>query len=340
MRPSTVSVIVPVYDAQEYLERCVRSIREQTWKDLEIILVDDGARDKSPEMCDAYAREDSRIRVLHKKNGGLVSAWMAGVELSTGAWLCFVDSDDWVDLCMVEEMMREASGVSGEIICCNHVIERASGRSEERHALAPGVYEGERLECQVKPQLLGNEKRTVSFSRCMKLFSRELITENMKYCNPGIRMGEDMNIVLPALYDCTRLVILKDALYYHYFFNTASMVHRYDPKLYEGIRELVRTLRTLLTEKGITGWGEPLERETLYLAMLAVKNELRGAQPGYAGRTARICEDAAVGTGSAGHGLQTEERVSRILWWVMKKPSSFRCLVGRSMFGLYDRLRR
>ena len=75
-----VSVIVPVYNAQDYLERCVESIRNQTFRNLEILLVDDGAKDKSPQMCDAYARKDARIRVIHKENGGLMSAWTAVVK--------------------------------------------------------------------------------------------------------------------------------------------------------------------------------------------------------------------------------------------------------------------
>ena len=92
-----VSVIVPVYRTLEWLARCVQSITGQTYKNLEIILVDDGSPDDCPALCDDWAQRDDRIRVLHKENGGLVSAWMAGVSMSTGDYLCFVDSDDWID---------------------------------------------------------------------------------------------------------------------------------------------------------------------------------------------------------------------------------------------------
>ena len=100
-----VSVIVPVYRTLEWLARCVQSITGQTYKNLEIILVDDGSPDDCPALCDDWAQRDDRIRVLHKENGGLVSAWMAGVSMSTGDYLCFVDSDDWIDACMVEKML-------------------------------------------------------------------------------------------------------------------------------------------------------------------------------------------------------------------------------------------
>ena len=99
-------MIVPVYRTLEWLARCVQSITGQTYKNLEIIRVDDGSPDDCPALCDDWAQRDDRIRVLHKENGGLVSAWMAGVSMSTGDYLCFVDSDDWIDACMVEKMLR------------------------------------------------------------------------------------------------------------------------------------------------------------------------------------------------------------------------------------------
>ena len=92
-----LSVIVPVYNVEQYLERCVDSILNQTVKELEIILVDDGSTDNSGSMCDAYAAEHANIRVHHKSNGGLTTAWKAGLELATGRYVGFVDSDDWID---------------------------------------------------------------------------------------------------------------------------------------------------------------------------------------------------------------------------------------------------
>lgn len=330
-----VSVIVPVYNGESYLEKCVRSITGQSWRQLEIILVNDGSRDKSGQLCDSFAEEDPRIRVIHKENGGLMSAWMAGVTESSGEYLCFVDCDDWVDTRMVEALAEKATGCFGEIICCNFLIERPDGATKHRHELPWGTYEGVSLE-EVKSRLLGNERRTVSMSRCMKLFSRELITENMKYCNPKIRMGEDVNIVLPALCDCRRLVILEDALYYHYFYNPASMVHRYDEKMEEGIRALSDAVWTVFRDKEPEGWEKQWEKESVYLAMLAVKNELRGGQPGYVARTAAICENMGIKSRLSAYSIETQEQANRILLWVMKQPDGFRCLAGKNLFALYD----
>lgn len=91
-----ISIIVPVYKVEQYLDECVQSIRKQTYTNLEIILVDDGSPDRCPEMCDEYARLDSRIKVIHKPNGGLSSARNIGIESSHGEWIYFLDSDDWI----------------------------------------------------------------------------------------------------------------------------------------------------------------------------------------------------------------------------------------------------
>ena len=195
-----VSVIVPVYRTLEWLARCVQSITGQTYKNLEIILVDDGSPDDCPALCDDWAQRDDRIRVLHKENGGLVSAWMAGVSMSTGDYLCFVDSDDWIDACMVEKMLDFSSDCGKEIICGNYVQEERNRSIEIYQAMEPGIYTGRSLQDRIHGKLLGQEKRPITLSRCMKLFSRTLIVENMKYCDPSIRMGEDMVITLSLIH--------------------------------------------------------------------------------------------------------------------------------------------
>lgn len=102
----TISVIIPVFRVEEYLSRCVVSVVNQTYKDLEIILVDDGSDDRCPEICDSWARKDARIKVIHKKNGGLSSARNAGLEAATGLYVAFVDSDDWIEPQMYEKLYQ------------------------------------------------------------------------------------------------------------------------------------------------------------------------------------------------------------------------------------------
>ena len=122
-----ISVIVPVYKVEKYLDRCVESIVNQTFGDFELILVDDGSPDNCPAMCDAWAQKDDRIRVIHKKNGGLSSARNAGMAKMTGKYVCFIDSDDWVETNTFEvllELLKKYPQV--QIAACNAQIERGT----------------------------------------------------------------------------------------------------------------------------------------------------------------------------------------------------------------------
>lgn len=117
-----ISVIVPVYNAEKYLSKCVASIREQTYQNLEIILVDDGSRDKSAELCDALALEDSRIIVIHKENGGAASARNAGIDAMHGDYAGFVDADDWIAPEMYEVLLQRMMEEKTQISCCGAAI--------------------------------------------------------------------------------------------------------------------------------------------------------------------------------------------------------------------------
>ena len=118
MSPALVSVIVPVYNVELYLEGCVESIIKQSYSNLEIILVDDGSTDNCGQLCDKYAELDKRVTVIHKTNGGLSSARNRGIEAAKGDYLCFVDSDDWLEPNYVKDFMEKASADS--IVCCGY----------------------------------------------------------------------------------------------------------------------------------------------------------------------------------------------------------------------------
>ena len=142
-----LSVIVPVYNVEQYLERCVDSILNQTVKELEIILVDDGSTDNSGSMCDAYATEHANIRVHHKSNGGLTTAWKAGLELATGRYVGFVDSDDWIEPDMYEKMMALMEKYGVRLVCAGR-WDVSSETGEKTLGLCPPkeeVISGEEL---------------------------------------------------------------------------------------------------------------------------------------------------------------------------------------------------
>lgn len=111
-----LSVIVPVYNVEQYLKQCIDSILNQTFKNFELILVDDGALDSCPQICDNYSKHDDRVKVIHKKNGGLSSARNAGIKVAKGKFLTFIDSDDWISKNYFEEMMKEQDKYNADII--------------------------------------------------------------------------------------------------------------------------------------------------------------------------------------------------------------------------------
>lgn len=337
-----ISIVVPVYNTEKYLKRCVDTLTGQTYEQLEILLVDDGSTDKSGALCEELALTDSRIRVIHKANGGLVSAWKKGVEESTGAYVSFVDSDDWIDLNMMEEMAEQLTGMPGEIVASDYVIEREEGGRQYRwQQLPPGEYDRQAVKKEVIPNLLGREWRYVTISRCMKLIAKELITDNWNYSDPKVRMGEDMTIMLPALMDCERLVVMDHKAYYHYLYVTDSMIHKYDQGLYESINLLRKIVRWILTDKlqgeELSDMLKKADQEHIFMLFLALKNEVRGNPSGYRKNILKICKEEEIRDLCRSTAVEVRERANRLLYLVLRHPNGVTLRMLRLAMWLYDR---
>lgn len=321
-----ISIIVPVFNTKKYLKKCVNSLLNQTYQDLEVILVDDGSSDGSGELCDELAKKDSRIKVIHKENGGLISAWKAGVAKSSGRYLNFVDSDDWVDPVMIEEMAEYLTGNEKEIVASDYVIERENGsRTFVWQQILPGEYDRAALERNVIPALLGRENRYVTVSRCMKLISRKLIEDNMKYSNPAVILGEDLTIMFPALIDCNRLVVMDHKAYYHYLYVNESMVHKYNEKLYGDIQLLkqtiLHTVNDKFTGKELAERLKQVDQEYVFLLMLVLKNEARGNSKGYRSNILNICKSEEIRRLVKDTPVQVEQNANKLLYLVLKRPN-------------------
>lgn len=342
METYKISVIVPVYNAEDFLERCVDSLLNQTYQNLEIILVDDGSGDDSGNICNRYADEDERVKVIHKENGGLISAWKRGVQESTGAYLCFIDSDDWVDLIMIEELAKKLTGSEKEIISSDYVIEHENGNKQYVwQALAPGEYGKAELRHKIVPQLLGNEKRFVCMSRCMKLISGNLIKNNMKYSNPIINMAEDTTIMLPSLLDCERLVIMDHKAWYHYAYVTSSIVHKYDRGMFANMQLLREIILQVIKDKLIGLEREQLkqqaDKEYILLLLLVIKNEARGNAKGYRRNIASICTDEEVVRIVRRTQMSLSEKSNKLLYLTLRYPNFFTISMLRAAMIIYYR---
>lgn len=221
-----ISLIVPIYNIKSYLGRCIDSILAQTYRDFELILVDDGSTDGSSGLCDLYEGQDERIVVIHKQNGGLVSARKAGIASARGEYVGFVDGDDWIEPQMYEHLIESAMKCQADIVLGGS-IEDADGRIiHKTNRLKPGMYEGQRLREELYPYML-----CAGDFFCMgvqpyiwnKLMRRELAYKNIMAVDDRIRVGEDVAAVMPMLLQADRVVI-TDYCDYHYCVRGTSMM--------------------------------------------------------------------------------------------------------------------
>lgn len=213
-----ISIIVPVYRVESYLDRCVRSICAQTFADFELILVDDGSPDNCPALCDAWAAKDARIRVIHQTNKGLSGARNSGIEAARGQYLSFVDSDDYVEPDMLQKLVTALETSGAQMAVCNLVYEDENGtRFEEPdfsavqdRVLDPAAYWNEYFSpCEVYYTVAWN-----------KLYRRELF-RTLRY--PLGKRNEDEFVLGALLAQCTRIVCLR-AVEYHYVQRSGSIM--------------------------------------------------------------------------------------------------------------------
>lgn len=339
MNTPKVSVIIPVYNTAKYLDECMKSVLGQTFSDIEIILVDDGSTDGiSPKMCDDYGTSDNRVRVIHKVNGGLMSAWIEGTKEALADYVCYVDSDDWVDTDMIETLYSHVTsqGRDHEIISSNYIVEKAGERRKETQGLIPGVYMDEQLD-SVRKSLLGNETRPVTMSRCMKLISRKLVLDNLIYCNTAISMSEDVNITLPCLLDCKRLVIVKEGYFYHYRVVSSSIVHSYNSRLLSNLELTDKTFREIFKAKNIQSGEKQMDREYIIMLHLVMKNELRCPEKGVVKRVRDIFLREDVRQKICHTPVNISGTSNKLLYFCMRHPNPAVVLFTKAVIKAYDR---
>ena len=272
-----ISVIVPVYNVEDLLPRCVESIMAQTKRNIEIILVDDGATDGSGAICDEYAQKDARIRVVHKQNGGLTSAWKAGVSVAAGAYLGFVDSDDWIDKDMYERMWESAVKYDSDVVVCGLVFDYEDSSIPKRNEISgfeKEYYDRKALK-ELFPTLINDGRffgRMLQPARVTKLYRKELVDNNKSLCKEEVSVGEDMQLTLPVLIDAGSMSVVKDFYPYHYWFNRKSMTGKYDPRYLEKIKIMAKRMKEISEEKDVFDFSAQIINDFLGLAVIGLKN--------------------------------------------------------------------
>lgn len=268
----TISEIVPVYNAEKYLRKCVDSILGQTYKEMEIILVDDGSTDKSPQILDQYGVEDARVRVIHKTNGGAASARNAGLRVARGEYIGFVDSDDWIEPFYIEKMMQACTNTGVDIVVSNHFHDIGEECKKVSSAFKPGVYTKE----QILPRLLysGNFfEYGLQPHMVTKLFSREILLKTQLCVDERILIGEDAAVVYPSVLEAENIYI-SDLCGYHYVQHSNSMTKSETQSEKQWNQLLFSHLEKIFRAKGVWDVMAPqMEQYKKYLIFMRNMSE-------------------------------------------------------------------
>ncbi len=238
-----VSIIVPVYRTEPYLERCMQSLLGQTMSDLEVILVDDGSPDGCPKMCDDYARRDSRVRVIHKDNAGLGFARNSGLDTAQGEYVSIVDSDDYAERNMLEILLARATVTGADAVYGGIFYDRPDGIVTAPGPSEPVVWQGrsavdELLLDQVatRPGRTGDTVMEVSVWRA--LFRRDILDRNgIRFVSERQFISEDIIFNIDLLQKCSCVAAVPDPVY-HYCTNPESLSKVFRPDRFQKVKEL------------------------------------------------------------------------------------------------------
>ena len=212
-----ISVLVPVYNIERYIGQCLESVILQTYKNLEIIVVDDGSTDRSGEICDLYAEKDSRVTVIHKENGGLVSARKIAMQAASGEYIGYVDGDDYMGEDFFQDLLSAMQQTDSDVVVAGFSRELFGKTERMTNAIPCGVYEGKELENLYSSMISCGVffRHGITTYLWNKLFKKEIIKDCQISVDERITVGEDGAAVYPALLKCKRICVIDSYLYYY-----------------------------------------------------------------------------------------------------------------------------
>ena len=278
MEQPKVSIIVPIYNVEKYLDECMESLLNQTLRDIEIILVDDESPDNCPRICDSYAEKDKRVKVIHKKNGGLGFARNSGLDIATGEYVAFIDSDDFVDLNMMEHLYSVAKENNADEVRCG-IKFYVNGKFTERHDVNEVTkFLGKEAVIDFMLDVVGplpECKRDVKYmmSSCCCIHSRKVIEENsIRFLSERECLSEDLiwDIDLFSKMNC---IVYVPECHYAYRMNPASLTHQYSREKYHRNYKFFEILENKLS--GILP-KDKYELHILRSQMLYFRNAISG----------------------------------------------------------------
>ena len=246
MNTPLISIVIPVYNVKKYLRQCVDSVLNQTYNNLQIILIDDGSTDESPKICDIYAERYSRFKVIHQENHGAVYARNIGIDNAEGKYITFVDADDWIEFNMIEQLYESLKKYDVDASMCGRFEDTGRTSVTAYHGFAGEYYNREKLLEVIYPNMIVNAcffQWGIFPGLCDILFKKELLKRMHAEVDTRITMGDDALCTYPYLLNANSIYILDECLY-HYRQTPTSMVHQ------KGNSEKERERFNLLYQEG------------------------------------------------------------------------------------------
>jgi len=265
-----ISVIVPVYNVEEFLEQCLESIVTQTYIDLEIILVNDGSTDQSSKICDDFVKRDPRVKLIHQINGGVSSARNTGIKAATGDYITFVDSDDWLEKEMYQKMMYAVKIQNeSEVIMCDFINEKYDCQEKITANIRDGFYVKQDIVKELYPTLLVTEDlgRLPIVSACICIFKKELFLNNKIAFDVDLRYAEDYLFMATIMLYTNSFYYLKDYYGYHYRQYEISRSKKYQPKWWDNFLLLNDKLSLLLSQDENYDFSRQIKLQLIHSAL-------------------------------------------------------------------------
>lgn len=277
---SKVSIILPIYKVEKYLDRCMYSLLNQTLKDIEIIMVDDGSPDNCPSMCDQYAKVDSRVKVIHKQNAGLGFARNSGLEVATGDYVAFVDSDDFVSVTAFENLLKVAVEENADYVMCGYKSMRNDYCVSEHRDIdqkivmeAPDCYNVLRGMIGIDPDSEYSYRH--NYAVWHGIYKNSVLVENgVRFCSERDLISEDLIFHLSFIPLCQRIVLIPDLLY-NYCLNENSLTTTYRKGRFEAVLKLWKASVDKIASTSLDNMKIRLDYLLLDVTLSAISYEVR-----------------------------------------------------------------
>lgn len=270
------SVIVPIYRVEKYLKRCIDSVLCQSCKDFELILVDDGSPDNCPEICDKYAAENANIKVIHKENGGLVSARQAGIKIASGEYVLNLDGDDAFLPGAIENAKRAIEKTGADIICFSHKEYcRGEEKAVEKCIVPEGFYDKENMKKYVYPHILTDANmKHIPCYLWGKAVKRSLITAHQLNVSQNISQGEDLSCIIPCILEANSFYV-DSAPIYLYTMRDDSLSTSFNTKQITHIAETINGFYSITLPKP-EDFEKQISRYSAYMCLAIVAAAAEG----------------------------------------------------------------